>query len=52
MDQSWGNFGSHHPEICLFAFADGSVRGLPKSIDEVVLGYLANRKDDQTVEVP
>ena len=43
------NFGGPHPGICLFAFADGSVRPIAIEIDEVTLGYLANRRDDKTL---
>ena len=43
------NFGSYHPGVCQFVFGDGSVRTLANSIDTVVLGYLANRKDRQPI---
>jgi len=42
-------FGSYHPEICQFVFGDGSVQTLLVSMDGVVLGYLANREDGNTI---
>ena len=44
-----GQFGSYHPGMCQFVLADGSVRALPVSINLVVLGRLANRKDGQAI---
>ena len=38
-------FGSAHPLICMFAFADGGVRPVRKSLNEYSLGLLANRAD-------
>jgi hypothetical protein len=38
-------FGGPHPGICQFVFADGSVQAINVSVDEVVLGYFANRRD-------
>ena len=46
------NFGSAHPSICQFAFADGSVRSIDSSTDERILGYMANRQDGSVFEVP
>jgi prepilin-type N-terminal cleavage/methylation domain-containing protein len=43
-DPGW-KFGSAHPTLVQFAFCDGSVRPLQKSIDPVVLGLLAARND-------
>ena len=43
------NFGGPHPGICQFVFADGSVRAISTSTDEVSLGYMANRHDGQTI---
>jgi prepilin-type N-terminal cleavage/methylation domain-containing protein/prepilin-type processing-associated H-X9-DG protein len=43
------NFGSYHPGVCQFAFADGSVRPLSVSIPPTVLGLLANRSDGQSI---
>jgi len=37
------NFGSYHKGICLFLFADGSVRPLSNQIDDGVLGEMARR---------
>ena len=40
-------FGSVHPGLCQFAFVDGSIRALDVSIDTQLLGYLADRNDEQ-----
>jgi hypothetical protein len=37
------NFGSYHPRICQFLFADGSVKAFTITTDEKLLGKLANR---------
>jgi prepilin-type processing-associated H-X9-DG protein len=37
------NFGSYHPGICQFLFADGHVEAVAVSIHEEVLGRLLNR---------
>lgn len=42
-------FGSYHPGICQFGFADGSVRVLPNAIDPTVFGWLANISDGQVI---
>jgi prepilin-type processing-associated H-X9-DG protein len=42
------NFGGAHPGVCQFAFVDGSVHALAVAMDEVTLGYLANRRDGKT----
>jgi hypothetical protein len=44
------NFGSWHPGICQFVFGDGSVHPLQVTIDSVILGYLADRRDGNIVE--
>src|SRR5262245_17302799 len=38
-------FGGPHVGICMFAFADGGVRPVRTSIDEVTLGLLSHRAD-------
>jgi prepilin-type N-terminal cleavage/methylation domain-containing protein len=38
-------FGGPHVGICQFAFADGSVKPVRSSIDEVTLGLLSHRAD-------
>ena len=38
-------FGSSHPGVCQFVFADGSVHAFPVTISETVLQQLANRDD-------
>jgi prepilin-type N-terminal cleavage/methylation domain-containing protein len=40
-------FGSAHPGVCLFAFADGGVRPVRAALDEYRLGLLAHRDDGQ-----
>ena len=40
-------FGSYHPQVCQFAFCDGSVHALPVTIDPDLLGLLAARADGQ-----
>ena len=46
------SFGSWHPGICNFAFADGSVHALAPALDTVVLGNLCNREDGDPVRAP
>ena len=43
------SWGSWHPGVCHFALADGSVRGISKSIDTEALGNLCNRHDGNVV---
>jgi hypothetical protein len=47
-DLGW-RFGSHHPALCQFVFADGSVHALFTTIDPVILGLLALRDDNQPI---
>lgn len=42
-------FGSWHPDVCNFVFADGSVRALSVMVDTSVLGRLCNRADAQII---
>jgi hypothetical protein len=44
-------FGSYHPQLCQFAFGDGSVHVLSSSINPRTLGLLANRNDGQVVPI-
>lgn len=41
-------FGSWHPQVCQFAFADGSIHPLWTMIDTKVLGKLSRRDDGST----
>ena len=44
------NFGSYHSGgVVNFVFGDGSVRSVTPSVDTLILGYLANRKDGQVI---
>lgn len=38
-------WGSWHPGVCHFAFADGSVRAIAQTLDTETLGNLCNRAD-------
>jgi prepilin-type N-terminal cleavage/methylation domain-containing protein/prepilin-type processing-associated H-X9-DG protein len=52
---SWpinNQFGSWHPGVCQFVFADGSVRALRVSTAGTTLGLMANRKDGQAFSSP
>jgi hypothetical protein len=42
-------FGGPHPGICLFVFCDGSVRGVPLTIDINILTALATRASGESV---
>lgn len=42
-------FGSWHPDVCQFVFADGAVRGIKTSIPGSTLGLLANRSNEQPI---
>jgi len=48
--QANSSFGGPHPEICLFAFCDGSVRTLRLEADLQTLTYLVNRSDGQIIK--
>ncbi len=45
-------FGSMHPGVCHFAFADGSVTGISMTTDLNVLRRLADRRDGDPVTNP
>jgi hypothetical protein len=45
-DPGW-KFGSRHPGITQFVFADGRVQPLSNAINPIVLGLLAHRSDGQ-----
>jgi len=49
-DPTGVGFGSSHPGICQFVLGDGSVRSFSVTIDEVVLGFLANREDGALID--
>lgn len=42
-------FGSWHPGVCQFVFADGSVKAIKNSIPETTLAMLAARNDGQVI---
>ena len=42
-------FGSLHPGVCQFVFADGSVRRLENGIDPTTLGLISCRNDGQII---
>jgi prepilin-type processing-associated H-X9-DG protein len=42
-------FGSYHPNVCQFCFADGSVRSLSVDINPATLGLLAQRNDGELI---
>jgi prepilin-type N-terminal cleavage/methylation domain-containing protein/prepilin-type processing-associated H-X9-DG protein len=42
-------FGSHHPGICNFTFADGSVHTLSMNLDRDIVELLARREDGQPI---
>lgn len=42
-------FGSYHPALCQFVFADGSVHALRTDIDVITLGHLSNISDGHAV---
>ncbi len=44
------SFGSAHPNIVQFAFADGSLRTVSTAISTRSLGRLTNRKDGEAIE--
>jgi prepilin-type N-terminal cleavage/methylation domain-containing protein/prepilin-type processing-associated H-X9-DG protein len=44
-----GQFGSWHPGVCNFVFADGSVKALANSVPGAVLALLADRDDGNPV---
>jgi prepilin-type N-terminal cleavage/methylation domain-containing protein len=45
------NFGSWHPELCQFAFGDGSVRAVTKSMPTAVRRALATRAGGEVVDL-
>jgi hypothetical protein len=42
-------FGSYHPTICQFVFADGGVHAIKNSISPLALGLLVHRADGQAI---
>lgn len=46
------NFGSSHPGVCQFVFADGHVVAVSTSVDPDNLGYMAHRQDGNSFEAP
>lgn len=45
-------FGSRHPGICGFVFADGSVHSQAFEIDSTIHRHLSDRRDGQVVTLP
>jgi hypothetical protein len=45
-------FGTAHPGICNFLVGDGSVRGIPATIDPILLGWLGCVDDGNAVSFP
>ncbi|MBN2292878.1 MAG: DUF1559 domain-containing protein, partial [Pirellulales bacterium] len=43
------NFGSVHPGVCQFVFADGSVHAVKTEVDATILDMMANRHDGQKI---
>jgi prepilin-type N-terminal cleavage/methylation domain-containing protein len=43
------SFGSHHPQVCQFAFCDGSVKPLKLTTNLETLSYLVTRDDGQAI---
>jgi hypothetical protein len=48
-DSGNAHFGSYHPGVCQFVFADGSVHALRNSLSGTTLGLLANRMDGKVI---
>jgi hypothetical protein len=42
-------FGSYHTTVVQFGFCDGSVRGLPRTINSKILGLLASINDGEPI---
>jgi prepilin-type N-terminal cleavage/methylation domain-containing protein len=47
----WASFGSWHPGICQFAFADGSVHALRNTTSMTILWKLGDRRDGRPVTI-
>jgi hypothetical protein len=47
-DTGW-RFGSYHPGVCQFVFADGAVHSLSVSISPATMALLADRADGKPV---
>ncbi len=50
-DAFTNRFGSAHTGICLFVFGDGSVRPVSVMTSGTTLGNLADKADDQTIDL-
>jgi len=46
----WYQFGSNHPMVVQFCFADSSVRGIKRSVDALQLRYAGGKQDGQTLQ--
>jgi prepilin-type processing-associated H-X9-DG protein len=47
--QSVWAYGSYHPGVCQFVFADGSVHTISGGVDPTILGYLADVADGNVI---
>jgi hypothetical protein len=47
-EETW-SFGSYHPFLCQFVFADGSVRPMMNVMSSSTLGFMAERNDGHAV---
>ena len=47
--ETFQRFGSWHSGVCQFVFCDGSVRAIATTVDNAILGRLAERADGQAI---
>jgi prepilin-type N-terminal cleavage/methylation domain-containing protein/prepilin-type processing-associated H-X9-DG protein len=50
-DVDWWMFSSRHPGVVNFAFADGSVRGITRSVDQRTFVFAAGMRDARVYDV-
>jgi hypothetical protein len=51
-DKDDWKFGSAHPDVCLFAFGDGSVQAVKNKTDPKILRLLCDRRDGEAFKLP